>query len=207
MFASRLKNGPIADHETLVEEVIKKLYLESCADNRPSRCSGGQLKRVLIACELVSKPNILILDEPTSGLDSVTTWQLINLLIDLSRQREPVAIVITIHQPSSRLFFMLDQIYLMSGDGHCIYHGRPRLMHVLFAQIGIHCPALTNPSDFALEVASKEHGAANLLKLTTIQKIESMAIKENKFEIRIIRKFRTAEHISILTERLFSYLY
>ena len=201
LFASRLKNSPDVDHKAITEEVINKLLIEKCADNRPSRCSGGQLKRVLIACELVSKPNILILDEPTSGLDSVTTWQLVNLLIALTNSTEPVAVVITIHQPSARLFNLINQVYLMSCEGQCIYNGSPRTILQRFSEYGLECPAFTNPSDFALEVAANEHGRAKLLLLSTATQIEMMDIKENKFEIQSSKKFRTLDHIIILTER------
>ena len=201
MFASRIKNDKDVDHETVVEEVIKRLMLEKCADNRPSRCSGGQLKRVLIACELVSRPNILILDEPTSGLDSVTTWQLINLLIDLTRQPEPQAIVLTIHQPSARLFNLLDMIYLMSCEGQCIYHGPPQAIVNKFKEYGLVCPNFTNPADFALEVAAKEHKGAILLTLSTVKKIEDMEMAVNKYEIKIVRHFRTLNNIILLTDR------
>ncbi|CAG2176624.1 unnamed protein product, partial [Oppiella nova] len=125
MYASKLKNDPFVDHSGIVNDVIDKLMIQTCADNRPSRCSGGQLKRVLIGLELVSRPNILILDEPTTGLDSVTTWQLINTLIALTQQPEPVAVVLTIHQPSARLFNLFHAIYLLSADGQCIYNGSP----------------------------------------------------------------------------------
>ena len=101
LFASKLKNETNADHNLIVDHVIDKLLIKKCADVKPYRCSGGQLKRVLIGIELVAKPNILILDEPTSGLDSVTTSQLINTLIELTQQSEPVSVVITIHQPSA----------------------------------------------------------------------------------------------------------
>ncbi|CAG2183239.1 unnamed protein product, partial [Oppiella nova] len=106
-FASKLKNSDSIDHKLNVQTVLKRLDIESCADVRAKRCSGGQRKRVSIALELVSRPNILILDEPTSGLDSSTTWQLINTLSDLCRQSQkgqPMAVVATIHQPSGKLF-------------------------------------------------------------------------------------------------------
>ena len=200
-YASRLKNAANTDHKALVDDVIERLLLQNCADNRPFNCSGGQLKRVLIAQELVSKPNILILDEPTSGLDSVTTWQLINLLVELTRQTEPVAVVITIHQPSARLFNLLDQIYLLSCEGQCIYNGPPNTMINMFNEYGLQCPQFTNPSDFALEVAAKEYGGAKLLTLSTIMKIEAMELPENKYPIKTNRKYRTLNDIIILTER------
>jgi ABC-type Mn2+/Zn2+ transport system ATPase subunit len=55
-------------HKNLVDEILTELFLTSCANVRVSKCSGGQQKRLSIACELISRPDILLLDEPTSGL-------------------------------------------------------------------------------------------------------------------------------------------
>ncbi|CAG2112166.1 unnamed protein product [Medioppia subpectinata] len=203
MFASKLKNDPVCDHTGIVADVIAKLNIESCADNRPDRCSGGQLKRVLIALELVSRPNILILDEPTTGLDSVTTWQLITTLIELTQQPEPVAVVLTIHQPSARLFNLFDTIYLLSADGQCIYNGSPERMRYTFSDCGLICPTFTNPSDFGLEVASKEHGVDRLVTLAAIVTNEAKQMPTNKYRIRIEREFDTKRCVYYLTIRSF----
>ncbi|RWR98626.1 ABC transporter sub-family G-like protein 1, partial [Dinothrombium tinctorium] len=56
----------------VTNKLLKEFNLEVCADDRVSVCSGGQLKRLSIAQELVVLPDILILDEPTTGLDSAT---------------------------------------------------------------------------------------------------------------------------------------
>lgn len=56
-------------HENLVDSILEELNLTKCAGVRIAKCSGGQQKRLSIACELISSPDILILDEPTSGLD------------------------------------------------------------------------------------------------------------------------------------------
>ena len=201
VYASKLKNGSKADHFMIVSDVIDKMMIQTCADNYPHRCSGGQLKRILIGLELVSKPNILILDEPTSGLDSVTTWQLINTLINLTQQTEPVAVVVTIHQPSARLFNLFNRIILMSCEGQCIYNGPPQSMAKLFSEIGLICPKFANISDYGLEVASGDFGRAKLLTLSTIMKIEAMNWPENENPITIEHKFKTLEHIWYLTNR------
>ncbi|CAG2101883.1 unnamed protein product [Medioppia subpectinata] len=205
-YASRLKNLENIDHKHNVEITIKRLDIESCADVRAKRCSGGQRKRVSIALELVSRPNILILDEPTSGLDTATTWQLINTLLDLTQQSQkgmPMSVVATIHQPSGKLFNLFHSVYIMSYDGQCIYQGTPQSMVNFMAQYGMKCPKFHNPSDYILEVASKEHGVGKALLLASIMKIEALDLLPHKYKVIPRFKYNTSSDIWTLTQRSF----
>lgn len=58
-------------HSMIADNIMTMLGLEKAADVTAGAISGGQQKRLSIAQELVSKPNILMLDEPTSKLQ----WQ------------------------------------------------------------------------------------------------------------------------------------
>lgn len=58
-----------------VENTLEKLSLLKCADTRVGDetrrgISGGEARRLAIACEIVAGSKLLFLDEPTSGLDS-----------------------------------------------------------------------------------------------------------------------------------------
>ena len=64
----RIKSEIDNFHYNLAAEIMEELSLLTCAHVKVGKCSGGQQKRLSIACELVSHPDILILDEPTSGL-------------------------------------------------------------------------------------------------------------------------------------------
>ena len=167
--SKRKRKSKDFDHESIVQKLLDQFGLNICADVRVSNCSGGQLKRLSIAQELVSMPNLLILDEPTSGLDSASCFQAIELLQQLTLARsadeEPLAVVATIHQPSARVFNMFRKVFFLSMTGRMIYEGSPSDLVPSLSSVGLVCPAFNNPADYMLEVASGEYGVEYIRKL------------------------------------------
>jgi len=114
--------------------------------------SGGEKKRVAIGQELLYNPSVILLDEPTSGLDSTTALNLIHTLHTLA-QAGNRTILTTIHQPSSRIYQMLDKLLLM-GLGHLLYYGDASVACDYFTKIGYAMPYGMNPADYFLDIAS-----------------------------------------------------
>ncbi len=87
------------------------------------KISGGQRKRLNIALELIREPAILFLDEPTSGLSSKDSANILDLLKELALKGKLVFVVI--HQPSSDIFKMFNQLLVLDTGGFLIYDGDP----------------------------------------------------------------------------------
>ena len=88
---------------------------------------------------------MILLDEPTSGLDSHTARYLVSNLRDLAHNMNKV-VLLTIHQPSSDIFKMFDQIGILS-HGEVVYFGGGTQLVPYFTEIGYPCNAYTNPLD------------------------------------------------------------
>ena len=142
-----------------VDRVIEKLRLRNCRHtmigngNSQRGVSGGERKRTSVGCELLTDPSLLLLDEPTSGLDSTIALQLVQILRELASDGR--SIIASIHQPSSRLFFMFDHVLLLS-QGHVIYKGRTSACHVYFDVLGFPVPAGISTADHILDLSSAE---------------------------------------------------
>jgi ABC-type multidrug transport system ATPase subunit len=85
--------------------------------------SGGQRKRLNIALELIREPSILFVDEPTSGLSSRDSDNVMDLLRELALKGKLVFVVI--HQPSSDIFKLFDNVLVLDTGGYMIYYGNP----------------------------------------------------------------------------------
>ncbi|KAJ4899404.1 ABC transporter G family member 9 [Raphanus sativus] len=139
------------------EAVVTELGLDRCKNTIIGGpflrgVSGGERKRVSIGQEILINPSLLFLDEPTSGLDSTTAQRIVSVLWELARGGRTV--VTTIHQPSTRLFYMFDKILLLS-EGNPIYFGLGSNAIDYFASVG-YSPSVerVNPSDFLLDIAN-----------------------------------------------------
>jgi ABC-type multidrug transport system ATPase subunit len=103
----------------LVGETLETLGLSDRIHVQISRISGGQIKRVNVGVELLTKCKILFMDEPTSGLDPFNEARLMKLFRKLADQGR--TIILTTHIMEN--VDLLDKIAVLYG-GRLIYFGK-----------------------------------------------------------------------------------
>ncbi|MEV7726206.1 ABC transporter ATP-binding protein [Streptomyces sp. NPDC087917] len=76
-------------------ELLDAVGLADKADKRPHQLSGGQRQRVNIARALMNEPSVLLVDEPTSALDHERGAAVLDLLVNLTRERATATVLVT----------------------------------------------------------------------------------------------------------------
>ena len=81
-----------------VDDMVTLFHLGELEENAPYTLSGGQRKRVAVACCLSLNPDLLVLDEPTDGLDEGNTWLVVRVLRSFAASGK--SILISTHHPA-----------------------------------------------------------------------------------------------------------
>src|ERR1700731_5392268 len=76
--------------------------------------SGGERKRLNIGLDMIGSADIYLFDEPTSGLSSKDSEHVIEIIRGMAHNK---IIIVTIHQPSSKLFQMFHKAILLDKGG------------------------------------------------------------------------------------------
>lgn len=86
-------NLPQSQAEEIAFSLLKKMSLESKANEYPCNLSGGQQQRVSIARALALKPQVLFFDEPTSALDPELTGEILAVIRQLAEEKMTMVVV------------------------------------------------------------------------------------------------------------------
>src|SRR5438034_7261008 len=93
--------------------------------------SGGERKRLNIGLDMIGSADVYLFDEPTSGLSSKDSEHVIEIIRGMAHNK---IIIVTIHQPSSKLFQMFHKAILLDKGGRLVFFGTPSDMLRYFAE-------------------------------------------------------------------------
>ncbi|PIA63632.1 hypothetical protein AQUCO_00201164v1 [Aquilegia coerulea] len=153
----------VEDREEYVNNLLFRLGLVSCADSNVGDAkvrgiSGGEKKRLSLACELIASPSVIFADEPTTGLDAFQAEKVMETLRQLAEDGHTV--ICSIHQPRGSVYVKFDDILLLV-EGALVYAG-PAHEEPLsyFSKFGYTCPDHVNPAEFLADLISVDYSSS-----------------------------------------------
>ncbi|KAE8022814.1 hypothetical protein FH972_008583 [Carpinus fangiana] len=156
----------VEERDEYVNNLLFKLGLVSCADSRVGDAkvrgiSGGEKKRLSLACELIASPSVIFADEPTTGLDAFQAEKVMETLRQLAQDGHTV--ICSIHQPRGSVYVKFDDIVLLT-EGSLVYAGPAHEEPLAyFSKFGYLCPDHVNPAEFLADLISIDYSSAEIV--------------------------------------------
>eukprot|EP00435_Cladocopium_sp_Y103_P010425 s1940_g2.t1 len=168
IFAAQLEGLSRSKAAAVAEKLLTRLRLGEVSERRVGEryigssghgLSGGEQRRLALACALAGEDDTaqlkaLLADEPTTGLDTFQAAEMVQLLAELGRSRQ-CATIMTIHQPRSSVWAMIEDVLLLGPGGRAVFCGSRAEILEQLAALGNACPREgVNPADFIIDLIS-----------------------------------------------------
>ena len=118
MFPAELRGDLRAQEKA--EELLRRVGLSGRGASFPHQLSGGEKQRCAICRALVNGPRIIFADEPTGNLDSMNGAGVLELLLELHRERKTTLVLVThsreIAAKAERVVLLQDGRIASGGD-------------------------------------------------------------------------------------------
>lgn len=108
------------ERKKIVRDSLEAVGLWEHRTKKPLEMSGGQRQRVAIARAIAKSPSVIIADEPTASLDQNTGREIMNIFVDLVKERG-VSVITASHDPMVHSF--AEKHYYMQDGQISNYHG------------------------------------------------------------------------------------
>ncbi|MEO6846617.1 MAG: ATP-binding cassette domain-containing protein [Chthoniobacterales bacterium] len=126
-FASALRSPHLSRRERLrrIESRLTELGLSERRNSvvgspHKKNLSGGERKRLNIGLDMIGLADVYLFDEPTSGLSSKDSEHVVEIIRSLAHNK---IVIVTIHQPSSKIFQMFQKVILLDKGGKLVFFG------------------------------------------------------------------------------------
>ena len=93
MFPAELRGDREASAKA--DALLQRVGLAERGNNFPHQLSGGEKQRVAICRALINNPKIVFADEPTGNLDSKNGQGILNVLLELHKERQTTLVLVT----------------------------------------------------------------------------------------------------------------
>ena len=107
-----LEVAGILSQEKIEDELLERLNIHECIQQKVTELSGGQQQRVSIARVLTKKPKIIFADEPTGNLDKTTANEVMQLFFEYC-QKENAGMILVTHDEN--LAHMCNHVYKLEN--------------------------------------------------------------------------------------------
>lgn len=183
-----------------ITRVMENLGINHRRQVQISGLSGGQRKRLALAVQLLTEPQILFCDEPTTGLDSYSANNVVNLLKQLACESRIV--ICAIHQPTSGVFEKFDTVSLLAHGGLLAYHGQVSNVLKHFANMGLECPASYNSAEFVVsQLSTRSGGKEEHKRLEQVRVLAESYKLSSDYDLLLteLESIKSAETVSDIT--------